>query len=48
MNLLPQLCKVACPTLNVAGGDDPITTLGDAEDILQVLAAGLGTLPPEP
>jgi pimeloyl-ACP methyl ester carboxylesterase len=44
MNLLPQLHKVTCPTLIVAGVDDPITTLEDAEDILQALPAGLGTL----
>jgi proline iminopeptidase len=33
MNLLPELAKIRCPTLVLAGEEDPITPLADSEDI---------------
>lgn len=33
MNLLPSLSRIACPTLVMAGADDPITPLGCAQEI---------------
>ena len=36
-DLLPDLGRVACPTLVLAGEDDPITPIGDAEDIAAAL-----------
>ena len=33
MNLLPDLAKIRCPTLVLAGEEDPITPLADSEDI---------------
>lgn len=41
MDLLPGLAGVACPTLVLAGEDDPITPMGDAEDIAAALPASL-------
>lgn len=36
-NLLPGLRKVKCPTLVIAGADDPIATIDDARDIVRAL-----------
>lgn len=44
MDLLPELAKVRCPTLVLAGEDDPVTPAGDARDIVAALPAGLGRL----
>ena len=43
-DLLPDLARVKCPTLVLAGEDDPITPIGDSEDILAALPPGLGRL----
>ncbi|MGO9450301.1 MAG: alpha/beta fold hydrolase [Candidatus Binataceae bacterium] len=40
-NLLPQLGRIRCPTLVTAGEFDPITPVGDAEDIVAAIPAGL-------
>ena len=40
-DLLPDLGRVKCPTLLLVGEDDPITPLGDAEDIAASLAPDL-------
>ncbi|MDJ0790093.1 MAG: alpha/beta hydrolase [Myxococcota bacterium] len=40
MDLLPGLAKVQCPTLVLAGEDDPITPVGDAEDITAAIPDG--------
>jgi proline iminopeptidase len=32
-NFLPQLSRITCPTLITAGTHDPITPLGDSQDI---------------
>jgi proline iminopeptidase len=36
-DLLPDLARVRCPTLVLAGEDDPITPMGDSEDIVAAL-----------
>jgi proline iminopeptidase len=41
MNFLPALLQVRCPTLVLVGEDDPITPVGDAEDMAAALPAGL-------
>jgi proline iminopeptidase len=38
---LPDLARVRCPTLVLGGEDDPITPIGDAEDIAAALPRGL-------
>lgn len=43
-DFLPALGRVRCPTLVLAGEDDPITPPGDAEDIAAALPEGLGRL----
>jgi proline iminopeptidase len=35
-----KLARVACATLALAGEDDPITPMGDTEDIVAALPAG--------
>jgi pimeloyl-ACP methyl ester carboxylesterase len=37
MNFLPALARVQCPTLVLAGAEDPITPIEDAEDIVSAL-----------
>jgi pimeloyl-ACP methyl ester carboxylesterase len=44
MDLLPELAKVACPTLVTAGGLDPITPVSCSEAIVAALPAGLAEL----
>jgi proline iminopeptidase len=44
MDLRPALARVACPTLVLAGGLDPITPLACAEEILAAIPDGLGRL----
>lgn len=44
LNLLPELKKVRSPTLILAGEDDPITTMADAEDMYRALPEGLARL----
>jgi proline iminopeptidase len=44
MDLLPDLGRVRCPTLVLAGEEDPITPVGDAEDIAAALPPGLARL----
>ncbi len=44
MDLLPSLERVRCPTLVLAGVDDPITTQADLEDIHRALPDGVSTL----
>lgn len=39
-DLLPDLARVRCPTLVLAGEDDPITPPGDSEDIVAALPPG--------
>jgi proline iminopeptidase len=39
MNLLPGLASVACPTLVIAGEDDPICPLEAMQDIVDALPA---------
>jgi len=43
-DLLPDLARVRCPTLVLGGEDDPITPIGDQEDIAAALPAGLAQL----
>jgi pimeloyl-ACP methyl ester carboxylesterase len=43
-NFLPALSRVRCPTLVMAGEDDPITPLADSEDIANAIPAGLARL----
>ena len=43
-DLLPDLARVRCPTLVLGGEDDPITPIGDQEDIVAALPAGLARL----
>jgi proline iminopeptidase len=43
-DLLPDLARVRCPTLVLGGEDDPITPIGDQEDIVAALPAGVGRL----
>lgn len=40
-NLLPALSAVRCPTLVLGGEDDPITPIGDAEDIAAAIPSQL-------
>lgn len=40
-DLLPDLARIACPTLVLAGEDDPITPIGDSEDIVAALPGEL-------
>ena len=40
-DLLPDLARVRCPTLILAGEDDPITPMGDSEDIVAALPSEL-------
>jgi pimeloyl-ACP methyl ester carboxylesterase len=40
-DLLPDLARVRCPTLVLAGEDDPITPMADSEDIVAALPPGL-------
>ena len=44
MNALPQLAAIACPTLVMAGSEDPITPLLCAQEIFNALGAGVGRL----
>jgi proline iminopeptidase len=44
MNFLPDLARVRCPTLILAGGLDPITPLACAEEMLAALPPGVGCL----
>jgi pimeloyl-ACP methyl ester carboxylesterase len=44
VNLLPELRHIRCNTLLIAGTDDPITTIEDAEDIAQALPDGRSRL----
>jgi proline iminopeptidase len=44
MDLLPGLAKVACPTLVMVGGLDPITPVSCSQAIATVLPAGLAEL----
>lgn len=39
-----RLSKIQCPTLITVGGQDPITPVGDSEEILAHLADGIGAL----
>jgi proline iminopeptidase len=41
LDLTPQLQRIKCPTLVLAGEDDPITPVGDAEEIAAALQPGL-------
>jgi proline iminopeptidase len=41
MNLLPALARIQCPTLILAGEEDPITPIEDAEEIAAALPANL-------
>jgi len=41
---LPQLGRIRCPTLVMAGDEDPITPLADSQDIVNALAPGVGKL----
>jgi proline iminopeptidase len=41
MNFLPALARVQCPTLVLAGAEDPITPMEDAEDIVAALPSKL-------
>jgi proline-specific peptidase len=43
-DLLPDLARVRCPALVLAGEDDPITPAADAEDIAAALPAGVARL----
>jgi proline iminopeptidase len=44
MDMTADLAKIACPTLVMAGGLDPITPLACAEEIHAALPPGLSTL----
>jgi proline iminopeptidase len=44
MNFLPDLGKIRCPTLVLAGEEDPITPPDDAAEIAAALPEGLATL----
>jgi len=41
MDFLPDLARVACPTLVLAGEEDPVTPFEDAKDIVSALPAHL-------
>lgn len=43
-NLLPDLPRVKCPTLVLAGDEDPVTPPADSEDIAAALPQGLARL----
>lgn len=36
-NFLPELKRITCPTMVLAGEDDPVTPIGDSEDIVAAL-----------
>lgn len=40
-NFLPDLAEIVCPTLVIAGEEDPVTTIEDAVDIVEALPADL-------
>jgi len=44
MDLLPDLGRIVCPTLVLAGEDDPVTPVGDAVDITAAIPGGLARL----
>ncbi len=44
MNLLPGLAAVRCPVLVMAGAQDPVTPLADAQDIAAAIPAPWGRL----
>lgn len=44
MDLLPGLAAARCPVLVMAGEDDPVCPLADAQDIAAALPPGLGEL----
>jgi len=44
MNLLPGLARVQCPVLVLAGTEDPVTPLEDAQDIAAAIPAPWGRL----
>lgn len=44
MNLLPGLARVQCPVLVLAGDQDPVTPLADAEDIAAAIPPPWGRL----
>ncbi len=41
LDLRSELAKVSCPTLVIAGDDDPVTTLDAAEEIVASLPSGI-------
>ena len=43
-NLLPDLHRIKCPTLVMAGEEDPVTPPADSADIAAALPHGLGRL----
>ncbi len=43
-NLLPALSQIRCPTLVMAGDEDPITPLADADEIMAAMAPGVARL----
>ena len=40
-NLLPQLHQIKCPTLILAGVQDPVCTIEDMQDVADAIAPGL-------
>jgi proline iminopeptidase len=44
LDLLPELARLRCPTLVLAGEDDPITPVEDSADIAAALPDGLARL----
>jgi proline iminopeptidase len=44
MNAAPQLKKIACPTLVLAGSYDPITPVSCSQEIFTALPSGLAQL----
>lgn len=43
-NFLPELGRIACPTLIMSGVDDPITPIADSEDIANAMKPGVAKL----
>ncbi len=41
MNMLAALSRIRCPTLVLAGEDDPVTPISESEDIVAALPEGL-------